>query len=311
MIETLARSILDIDGIVGVGTSRTVKIFVESEDYIDAVPQSIGRRRVEVVVTGKLYALGLRDRIRPVMGGLSVGPLGVMSAGTAGAITKDGYLISNAHVLAMDINNNYLPGASIVQPATVDGGGSGDIIGHLVGYTRIEMNNIMADNYADVAVAKVTVPFEPLVIYSEEPYKVSLKEAEVKEGDVVRKTGRTTGTTYGKVVSTSATIKVWYGKDFAVFTDVILVVGKGELFSNGGDSGSFVDKNGDFVGLLFAGNPDTGYSVITKAKYVLYALNALTKKEVVTQDEFGGKVPAMLFAVPIAAVAMAALRKRA
>ncbi len=48
------------------------------------------------------------------------------------------------------------------------------------------------------------------------------------------------------------TVKVNYGGNWAIFRDQIVVSTSG--FSAGGDSGSAVDKNGKFVGLLFAGS---------------------------------------------------------
>mgnify|MGYP000076504856 CR=1 FL=1 len=64
----------------------------------------------------------------------------------------------------------------------------------------------------------------------------------VKTGDKIAKAGRTTGYTIGEVIATNATIKVYYGAGFAVFTDVIVAKGIDEIISSPGDSGSLVFK---------------------------------------------------------------------
>ena len=55
-------------------------------------------------------------------------------------------------------------------------------------------------------------------------------------GDKVYKSGRSTGTTQGDVLATSMTIKVFYGKGFALFKDQVVVRSP----VAGGDSGSLV-----------------------------------------------------------------------
>lgn len=62
--------------------------------------------------------------------------------------------------------------------------------------------------------------------------------SDVRVGDRVRKCGRTTGCTEGEVISTNMKVKIFYGKGFAIFRDVIVVRGK----AAGGDSGSLVFK---------------------------------------------------------------------
>jgi len=67
------------------------------------------------------------------------------------------------------------------------------------------------------------------VKFNEDIYEVGI-------GDRVVKCGRTTGCTEGEVLSTKMKVKVFYGKGFAIFNDVIVVKGK----AGGGDSGSLV-----------------------------------------------------------------------
>jgi hypothetical protein len=55
-------------------------------------------------------------------------------------------------------------------------------------------------------------------------------------GEVVHKCGRTTGHTFGPVLSTNMTLQVWYGVGYAPFEDCVVV----SAACGGGDSGSLV-----------------------------------------------------------------------
>jgi hypothetical protein len=70
----------------------------------------------------------------------------------------------------------------------------------------------------------------------------------------VRKSGRTSGVTEGRVTALDATVEVDYGGQTAVFREQIV----SDLVSKGGDSGSLVvDESARAVGLLFAGGAAT------------------------------------------------------
>src|SRR2546427_365768 len=70
----------------------------------------------------------------------------------------------------------------------------------------------------------------------------------------VRKSGRTSGITEGRVTALDATVEVDYGGQTAVFREQVV----SDLVSKGGDSGSLVvDESGRAVGLLFAGGATT------------------------------------------------------
>jgi len=73
------------------------------------------------------------------------------------------------------------------------------------------------------------------------------------------------------VLYTNADVVISYGSKSAYFADQIVVTQDNWSFASPGDSGSAVDKNGKFVGLLFAGS--AGYVVICKAKYIIDGLN--------------------------------------
>lgn len=89
-----------------------------------------------------------------------------------------------------------------------------------------------------------------------------------KLGMAVRKTGRTTDLTKGKIMLLNATVNVSYGKKSARFTGQVLST----PMSLGGDSGALVVDAEDrvAVGLLFAGS--TQATIFTPIRPLLEAL---------------------------------------
>lgn len=70
-------------------------------------------------------------------------------------------------------------------------------------------------------------------------------------GLYVAKSGRTTGLTYGEVVATNVTMKIYYGNNkTCIFENQIMTT----YMSEPGDSGSLVWSGNKAVGLLFAGS---------------------------------------------------------
>ena len=197
-------------------------------------------------------------------------------------------ILSNNHVLANTSNgkdNRSKPGDPILQPGVLDNGKpERDIIGKMWRFVPIysladnsgcpiariakrgaarllsfflrDMDGlkfyreISRENVVDAAVAR---PLNEELI---ESYVLGLGEitgpGEVKVGQTVRKSGRTSGVTEGKVRAVDVTIRVNIGKGSqAIFTDQVLT----DMLSKPGDSGSIVlDENNRAVGLLFAGS---------------------------------------------------------
>jgi len=90
---------------------------------------------------------------------------------------------------------------------------------------------------------------------------------EVKVGDKVKKSGRTTGLTQGDVIATDGVVNVGYGETIAVFEDQIIT----NAVCGGGDSGSAVlNENNKAVGLLFAGS--SSLTIVNKIANVIDAL---------------------------------------
>jgi hypothetical protein len=291
--------LLPLEGIAGIGHREDpprIIVYLEHERYKDKVPDKINGFKTEVVVIGKIKALSLLQleerikpsytydktvsrtaKVRPIVGGISLGvpedAFGGKMAGTLGIITKDGYILSCAHVIAMNSKAKFLPsGTAVLQPGTYDGGTveDKDKVGELYKYIKITFGP-KGKNYADAAIAKITITDylvgEALDSDNQNTYTIS-GTAEVRIGDTVRKSGRTTGVTTNTVFDTDATVKVWYtSSKWAIFYDQILV---NQPFIQSGDSGSPVDKGGAFVGLAFAGSSST--AVVCKAEYIIGGL---------------------------------------
>jgi len=198
-------------------------------------------------------------------------------AGTLGLVVKGPggyyYILSNAHVIAMNSKAQFLPlGTAVLQPGTYDGGNVGDKVGELYKYIKITFGP-KGKNYADAAIAMITISESDYLVGevlgsdNQSTYTIG-GTTEVNIGDSVRKSGRTTGVTINTLFDTDATVKVWYTlSKWAIFYDQILV---NQPFIESGDSGSPVDKDGVFVGLAFAGSSST--AVVCKAKYITSGL---------------------------------------
>jgi hypothetical protein len=241
----------------------------------DIAPKRMDNRSTDVLEVGEVFADGLteemdsvvtvpsaveplvlRERVRPVRPGYSVGHPNV-TAGTIGAGCYDltpfpgkpptYYILSNNHVLANSNAANI--GDPIIQPGRVDGGVvPTDVIGRLSRFIRIRFDG--ACNIVDAAIA--AVPFHMLdrdIYWNGIPRSLA-RAATV--GMLLRKTGRTTNFTTGRVTVINATVNVNYGSaGVARFCNQIVTTD----MSAGGDSGSLVlDLDGNPVGLLFAGS---------------------------------------------------------
>jgi hypothetical protein len=293
--------LLPLEGVVGVSHREDppkIIVYLEHEKYKDRIPDKIDGFKVEVIVVGKIKALSLLQLetvesytysesvsrtgvVRPIVGGISIGVpedvYGGKMAGTLGLVVQDRegnyYILSNAHVIAMNSKAQFLPsGTAVIQPGSYDGGNiNNNKVGELYKYINIVFGP-KGRNYADAAIAKITINDylvgEVLDYDNQKTYTIS-GTTNVNEGDTVRKSGRTTGVTTGTVIDTDATVKVWYTRSkWAIFYDQILVnQSASQPFVESGDSGSPVDKDGAFVGLVFAGS--SSVAVVCKAEHII------------------------------------------
>ncbi|HBU07985.1 MAG TPA: hypothetical protein DEA99_02035 [Candidatus Omnitrophica bacterium] len=253
--------------VVGVGIGEKIrggfsqgrlclKIYVEKKliakklTKAEFIPQEISCIETDVEEAGKIIAQSNTGRFRPAPGGVSLGHYQI-TAGTLGCLVKDKksgkvLILSNNHVLAN--SNKAEKGDPILQPGPYDGGKKPkDLIGYLENW--IEINFKKEANLVDAALArpKVSGDVRPEIMLIGSPQGLT----KAKIGMPIQKSGRTTGYTTGKVKDISASVKVNYDNQTALFRGQILTTN----MSQGGDSGSLVlDMKARAVGLLFAGS---------------------------------------------------------
>ena len=219
---------------------------------VDELEQMVGAQRST--------AQSLRGRVRPVRGGHSVGHPRV-TAGTMATACYDladfpgrpsrYYLLSNNHVIAA--TNTASTGDPVLQPGRADGGDvSRDVVARLTRFVPIRWHSGTDRplNYVDAAIAEGDLADLDRSVYWVGTVKKLYTAPSV--GDVVQKTGRTTGFTTGRVTNINATVDVNYGGGkVARFARQVVTT----AMSAGGDSGSLVtDLDEGGVGLLFAGS---------------------------------------------------------
>ena len=257
-----------VEGTVIPGES-IVRVYVR-EGPDPNIPKQFGNLSVDVIKVGKITMSQNDGRYRPVPCGFSVGHPNI-TAGTLGCLVeKDGkhYILSNNHVLA---NSNAAgEGDPIIQPGRRDDGVSpDDNIATLEPYSEIDFSG---DNHIDAAIALVgdagQTLVEPEIIDigtpSSDPCLASI-------GQIVRKSGRTTGHTVGVVEAISEDIAVDFGRRRVSFVEQIAVKSIGsDSFGDRGDSGSLILDYGTLapVALLFAVS-DSGLIFANPIKTVL------------------------------------------
>ena len=263
----------------------TSKIEREQLAPDDLAPPQLGGMQTDVLDVGYVFAGGdglaqgtqiqtLAKRLRPAQGGYSVGHKDI-TAGTIATCVYDilpggsinpprhgvgiparYYILSNNHVLAN--SNAGLIGDPVLQPGPFDGGADpADRIATLARFVPITMNPPTAlashNNLVDCALAEG--PFHDLSreVYWNGYVRGWRRKADVTVGTLVKKTGRTTNLTTGRITAVNATIDVNFGGGkVARFREQIVTTN----MSAGGDSGSLVmTLDNVAVGLLFAGSP--------------------------------------------------------
>ncbi len=270
----------------------------------DRVPEAMDGVRTDVVETGRFTALGLvapeamsrTRRVRPAPGGVSIAHARV-TAGTLGvlALQDDGgpAILSNNHVLAN--SNGAKKGDPILQPGPADGGRREDAVAALSAFVPIEfleqepgLLGRMAERVLEPFLERMGLGIRRLPsgranlvdAAAAAPLREGLVTPEILEvgrvrgtagaeiGMRVRKSGRTTGLTQGRITALDASVQVDYGGPTALFRQQIV----SDVGSRGGDSGSLVvDEANRAVGLLFAGGATT--TLLNPIDAVLAALN--------------------------------------
>jgi hypothetical protein len=238
------------------------KVPKKTIDYGAMVPEEVNRVPTDVVEVGEIIAQPYRGRYRPAPGGVSVGHFKI-TAGTIACMVQAGskkYILSNNHVLAN--SNSAKIGDAILQPGAFDGGMvPADVIAKLSKFVTLKFGGVQS-NFVDCAIAAPTK--SGLVIPTNIGYgTLRLPTVLPSLGLNVKKAGRTTQKTTGRISGVNVTVKVSYGTSgVALFKNQFMIVSLGSSpFSAGGDSGSLIITHSPTssaanhpVGLLFAGS---------------------------------------------------------
>jgi len=234
-----------------------IKVFTAGPG-VAGIPKTLDGVAVQVVITGKFYALSATGRYeRPVPIGVSTGHPDI-TAGTIGCRVKDAqgnvYALSNNHVYA---NENLASiGDNVLQPGTYDGGvDPDDAIGTLEVFEPIVFHP-RRTNTIDAAIALTTTD---MLDNATPTGGYGTPSSTIRTDNLldlpVQKYGRTTGLTTGVITDISVTVRVGYSTRSAIFVNQIIITPG--TFSYGGDSGSLIvtdDPAKNPVGLLFAGS---------------------------------------------------------
>lgn len=244
----------------------------------DVIPTIYKGILTDVVESGEL-SLGFsslnntsnpfRKRVRPVLGGYSIGVATKKSSGSMGCLVTDNhdtFLLSCNHILAY-INTIPL-GTFVLQPSTLNGGKSpDDAIAFLAEYIPINLE-YSAINIADCAVAKVMnkANVSSKIALVGTPKGVISPKCNMK----VRKVGETTGFTTGKINAINSTCRFKFEGKNILFGNQIFT----SSISEAGDSGAILlSENNYAVGLVMGGSPSI--SICNTFSDVLQSLNML------------------------------------
>ena len=233
------------------------KIPSDSLNFSSIIPtQYMGIKTDVIDLGGKVTQYSLKNRVRPLEYGYSIGA-SLYKTGTLTCVVfrrkligKNYFLLSNNHVFA---DNNKLPlGSKIIQPSHEDGGKSEtDLVANLSEFVPLKFESLVHTyvNYVDAAIAKVT---KTNLISN----KIALigrlnGVASATLNESVRKVGRTTGLTEGKIQTLNATIKIHPPSlPELLFKNQIIA----NIHQDFGDSGSIlVNKDNKVLGLFMGG----------------------------------------------------------
>lgn len=258
-MEILGRLMGEVDQFRGFGLGYDKPeffwyIFVENEAAVHLIKEQCSAAEVGFSLYPLHSAIDEVEELEPtvalpdriVLGGVSIGHLLAHSTGTLGGVLRIGeqkYAVSAAEVLAPD---GAKLGDPIVQPSIEDSPHKMYAMGKLAVVSKLGFGSI---NDLDAAIATVDseIPTSPRIMEIGRPNDVTEPEL----GMNVRKTGRTTGFTEGKVLSTDVRLKVLREDKMYVLQDQFIIMSESGEFAKVGDEGAFIfDNNNDLVGMI-------------------------------------------------------------
>lgn len=191
-------------------------------------------------------------------GGDQIQPAGANWVGTLGGMVvkdKNVYAITNAHVTGLKASK----GLTMHQPS--------QNAKPFAAVEEVHPISFSAQNKIDAALLRCHSQGSHFVDNTQVGLgKLGRQVVLPKLGMEVVKTGRTTGATLGKIVGLNASSVVGYGGGSARYVGQIVIESPSGLFSDAGDSGSFILEKGtnNLVGLLFAGGGNRTIANVAK-----------------------------------------------
>jgi hypothetical protein len=284
---------------IGDDGKPAIMVLVLTEKARLGVPTKLDDVNTVVVLTDRVVAMKTAavshtaKQTPPIQLGTSGGwrydlANGYCCGGTLGSLINVGSqkrILSNYHVFEADIVSGgngrvATTGDYIIQPGLIDvscNAANAQNVATLVKTSSLPGSNVDCSS-ATIITGMVNTTGAILEVGT-----ISATTIAASVGQLVKKSGRTTGLTRSKVSGLNATISVQYENECAggiaftkTFTGQILVTNTRSKFLAGGDSGSLmvqdVTTNPKAVGLLFAGS--TSIAVANPINSVLSFLGA-------------------------------------
>lgn len=295
-IKTKARPWTQGRGIQGVGIGEKVaggkqykrlalRVYVEKKKpnakVKNKIPKKVaipvvGEVRTDVVEIGLIEPETFTTKVRPAMPGCGLGHFAV-NVGTFGCLVRkrsgesSRFILGNSHVLA----NFGLArvGDAILQPSRFDGGVQPtDVLAKLAAFQPFAFTATRYPNLIDAAIARVppSKVNRLIRILGARPSGVSRR---IRRGMSVKKVGRTTDLTTGRVMDVDFRLALRYrrpggGRGRVGFRDQVLCT----RFTAAGDSGAAIlNRGGRIVGLHFAGSESA--SIFNRISHVFDAFD--------------------------------------
>lgn len=266
--ERHADLLLSIPDVVGTGVGADkdgtpVLLVLTRQEGVRNIPAQLEGVRTRVDVVGDVIAMaGFTKTYRPVPCGVSTGNANECSAGTIGCMVNKGgvlYALSNNHVFARE--NDAAIGERINQPGRYDGKPRCAQTGQIATLSAFRpiVFSTSATNVIDAAIAQFSPGVATTCSMVNNLYTPSSTIVQPSVGLAVKKVGRTSGLTTGRIAGINVTINVGYSSGTARFENQIYVASS---FIRSGDSGSMmVTQNGNNpVGLNFAGGGGASFA---------------------------------------------------
>jgi hypothetical protein len=216
---------------------------------------------------------GIREHQEVITGGISGANMNLTGqSGTIGYFctrrskfsrTQDILLLSNCHVFA-DLRKTKIDEGDLIMQPSPGEQGSNRPIGSLINFSALKFErDVNEPNHIDAAVAKLWTSHQHKPVL---PFIGAVKgyvaRKDIKIGEAVRKCGRTTGYTEGRILSTFVDLRIRYDRtgQSAFFENQLLIEPASpthQRFVDKGDSGSLLmDAEQHAIGLIFGGMSD-------------------------------------------------------